>query len=76
MKGIVPALNKIQLACMDSNAPLSAIGQARKQLFAAIREALVEAICISRIEGDCIITQSMVNREIKFLADFDKLNGG
>lgn len=76
MKKIVPALNKIQLICQDERAMLSDLGKARKELFAAIREALVEAICISRIDGDNVISQASVNREIKFLADFDKLNGG
>jgi hypothetical protein len=42
VKGIGPALGKVQLACMDRAAPLSAIGHARKELFGAIREALVE----------------------------------
>ena len=71
MKKIVPALNKIQLVCQDASMPLSELGKARKELFAAIREALMEvANCSGHYSNmDQISVDS-------YLSKFDKLNGG
>ena len=74
MKNIIPALNKLQLACQDMNAPLTDIGYARRELFEAIREALVQAIELQR-DPKQPVTQEMVSRDIKFLSQFEKLNG-
>jgi hypothetical protein len=70
MKNIVPALNKLQLALMDRSAPLSDIGIARKELFAAIREAIINAM----IAADP--SDKSLNKECSdMLAKFDRLNG-
>lgn len=71
MKNITPALNKLQLACMDSKAPLSAIGQARKELFAAIREA-IEGYAVRADPGK---HPAIAKEQAEYLAKFDKLNG-
>jgi hypothetical protein len=60
MKEIMPALNALQIACMDRNASLTDMANARKALFAAIRKSLVD--------------MRVAPSEAKFLADFDKLN--
>ena len=67
MKNILPALNKLQIACQDKTAPLTDIGKARKELFAAIRQTLVEGMNIS-------CNQPLAAGH-EFLAKFDKLNG-
>jgi hypothetical protein len=76
MKNIIPALNKLQLACQDGSLPMSAIGAARKELFFAIREAITEAaLCATK---DTAQAASGVGKKednlIAFMAKFDKLN--
>lgn len=62
MKNIVPALNKIQLnlTSQPTRESLTQLGMARKELFAAIREAIVDGM--------------NTNDQASFLAKFDKLN--
>jgi len=74
MKGIVPALNKVQLACQDRKAPLSDIGSARKELFAAIREALEGAALAATKDTAAISLNQRTNLLDEYLAKFDKLN--
>jgi hypothetical protein len=70
MKNIIPALNRLQLVCQDRAAPLSDIGDARKQLFAAIEEALVEACnCCGHFSNK---DQMSIGA---YLIKFSKLNG-
>jgi len=68
MKNIIPALNKLQNVCMDKSAPLTAIGYARKELFAAIREAIVNF----PLSGTN--PTAMLQAQTEYLAKFDKLN--
>jgi hypothetical protein len=86
MKNIIPALNKIQIACQDHNVPLSDIGLARKELFKAIRETIVQSLNleIPQSTGGFVPVSSFVpaNRIAAldkacrdFLEKFDKLNG-
>jgi hypothetical protein len=64
MKGIVPALNKMQGACMSvSPTSLRDLGQARKELFLAIREAMVA------FAGELDPT-----KRTEYLSKFDKLS--
>jgi len=71
MKSIVPALNKLQLACQDREASLAAIGQARKELFVAIREAITD-FAPGEVPN---ITPAIAKFRQEYLAKFDKLNG-
>jgi hypothetical protein len=66
LKDITPALNKLQLACMDRGAPLSDIGKARRELFTAIRETVLQGMNF-HISQDAERT--------KFLAQLEKING-
>jgi hypothetical protein len=70
MKNIIPALNKLQRACMDRAAPLSDIGLARKELFAAIRETIVGFVP----EVDAGTHPAIAKERAEYLAKFDKLN--
>ena len=77
MKNINPAINKLQLACQDRSLPMSAIGQARKELFLAIREAITEAALAAT--DDTAQAASGAGRKedrlIAFMLKFDRLNG-
>ena len=66
MKDIGPALGRLQIACQDRNAPLSDIGKARKELFAAIKATILQGMNF-HLSQDAERT--------KFLAQLDKLNG-
>jgi hypothetical protein len=71
MKNIIPSLNKVQLACMDRSAgSLNRLGQARKELFAAIREAIIGYA--AEVETG---TPTIAKERADYLAKFDKLNG-
>lgn len=78
MKKIVPALNKVQLVCQDASVPLSELGKARKELFAAIREVITgAALAATKDTASCIVEGvPKTNLLEKYLIDFDKLNGG
>jgi len=71
VKNIIPALNKIQIVCQDRNAPLSDLGKARKELFAAIREAITD-FAPGEVPN---ITPAIAKFRQEYLAKFDKLNG-
>lgn len=76
MKNIIPALNKIQLACMDKDAPLSDLGRARKELFAAIKEAANEAALAAAKDTASCAVESMPKSNLlnEWFTKFDKLN--
>ena len=76
MKNIIPALNKLQIACQDRKAPLSDIAKARKELFAAIRESFIELLSLEN-EKENIANESFMlvtKKQTEYLAKFDKLN--
>lgn len=73
MRNIIPALNKLQLACQDTSVPMSELGQARKELFAAIREAIVGLPMVDITTGAG--NPALVKAQAEYLAKFDKLNG-
>ena len=83
MKKIIPAINSLQLACMTMDHTANQkLGQARKDLMAAIREAITEGA--SAATKDTIasyplpehITASKGTSLLEqYLAKFDKLNG-
>lgn len=66
MKNLLLAINQLQLVAMNKNSTFKQLGQARRALEAAIREAIVEAMLL---ENGALSDQGCIN----YLAKFDKI---
>ena len=77
MKDIIPAINRLQLACQDSEVPLANIGKIRKELMTAIRQAIMEAaLAATKDTASCAVEKSPKTKCLDdFMVKFDKLNG-